>query len=139
MLEVFQDIEQEEEAETRIPEEYEVDFNTMKLTGRKVSGNEALKIWCFFALKTERYRYRAFSWEYGSEFEEMIGTNFGRDFQESEIKRRIAETLCVHPYISDVGNFEVSFQNQRLLVSCRVETDFGSFELSTDITEDIYV
>ena len=65
MLEVFQDIEQEEEAETRIPEEYEVDFDTMKLTGRKVSGNEALKIWCFFALKTERYRYRAFSWEYG--------------------------------------------------------------------------
>lgn len=135
MLEVFQGLEEEEQEEAALPEEYEVDFNTMRLTSRKVSGKEALKIWCFFALKTERYRYRAFSWEYGAEFEDLIGTSWGRDFQESEIKRRITQALCVHPYITDVSDFEVSFEGKKLLVKCTVETDFGSFELNEDMTE----
>lgn len=135
MLEVFQGIEEEEQEAAPLPEEYEIDFNTMKLTGKKVSGKEALKIWCFFALKIERYRFRAFSWEYGAEFEDLIGASFGRDFQESEIKRRIAEALCVHPYITDVSDFEVSFENDRLFLKCTVETDFGSFVLNEGATE----
>ena len=30
-----------------------------------VSGNDALKIWIYKALMTERFRYLAYSWQYG--------------------------------------------------------------------------
>jgi len=139
MLEVFQELEEEEQEEAIFPEEFEIDFQSKKLTGKKVSGNDALKVWCFLALQIERYRFRAFSWEYGAEFEELIGASYGRDFSESEIKRRITEALCVHPFISDVTNFNVSFEGERLSVSCTVETNFGSFELSDSETEVINV
>lgn len=139
MLEVFEGIEDEEQTEAKLPEDFEIDFKTMKLTGKKVTGAKAIEVWCYFALKIERYRFRAFSWEYGVETEDLIGTNYGRDFSESEFKRRITEALCVHPNISDVNDFEISFEGDTLFVNCTVETDFGNLRLSSELTEELYV
>lgn len=139
MLEIFQDIEDEGAQEARLPEEYEFDFRAHKLTGKKVSGKEALKVWCYFALAIERYRFRAFSWQYGFESEDIIGESYGRDFSESEIKRRITDALCVHPNISDISNFEITFSGSKIEIGCKIETDFGEIELTADETEVIYV
>ena len=139
MLEIFEGIEDEGQEETKLPEDFEIDFDALKLTGRKVSGAKALEVWCFFALSIERYRYRAFSWQYGIETEDLIGTSYGRDFSESEIKRRITDALCVHPNISDVSDFEISFDGGTLSVSCTVETDFGEIQISPSLMEELYV
>ena len=139
MLEVFDGIEDEEQEETRLPEDFEFDFERKKLTGKKVTGLKAIEVWCFFALSIERYRYRAFSWEYGIETEDLIGASYGKDFSESEIKRRITDALCVHPNISEVTDFEISFDEGKLSVGCTVETDFGDLLLLPELTEELYV
>ena len=38
-----------------------------------VTGKEALKVWIYKALKTERYSYIAYSWQYGIELHPFIG------------------------------------------------------------------
>lgn len=132
MLEVFSDIEFEEEAQ-EIYQEYGIDFETGQLTGEIVTGKEALKVWIYFALKTPRYRYRVFSFDYGTQAEELIGKNYGRDYTESEIKRFITESLTVNPYITGVDDFDIKFEGSSLIVSFRAATLFGD----TDITEKI--
>ena len=42
-----------------------------------VSGNDALKIWIYKALMTERFRYLAYSWQYGLEVRPYIGKVMG--------------------------------------------------------------
>ena len=44
-----------------IPREYGVDFRTGQLTGKIVEGIEAVKVWIWSCLHTERYRYAMMS------------------------------------------------------------------------------
>lgn len=43
-----------------IPVDYEIDFNTGRLTGGIVEGVEAIKVWIWLALQIERYRFPIF-------------------------------------------------------------------------------
>ena len=45
-----------------IPKEYGIDFNTGQLTGRIVEGIEAIKVWVWLCLRTQRFRYPIYSW-----------------------------------------------------------------------------
>lgn len=129
MLEIFSDLEIEEGSESEYPREYGVDFSTGKLTGEIVSGVEALKIWCWLALKTERYRFRALPWDYGSEIFELYGKTYGFDYIESEVKRMITECLCTHPNISDCENFVFENSGSTIKVTFSIVTDFGETEI----------
>lgn len=131
MLEALKDTEAfESEEESGIFTEYGFDFEKNELTGEKVSGAEAVKIWAYFALKIQRYRFRMFTFDYGSESETLIGKSYGRDYTESEIKRLITECLTVNPYITGVSDFTVNFESSRLTVSFKLETAYGGAEMS---------
>jgi hypothetical protein len=131
MLEVLKDTELSQESESEEEyTEYGIDFDTGQLTGEKVSGKEALKVWAFFALKIQRYRFRIFTFDYGCESENLIGTNYGFDYNECEIKRLIAECLLVNPYITDVSNFTVSLDGGCLKVEFTLETIYGDTQMT---------
>lgn len=113
-----------------IPKEYAWDFENseFKLRDGKpyiVEGIEALKIWIYKVLKTPRYRYLAYSWNYGVEIEELIGKPYTQEFKESEFKKIIEEALKVNPYIQSVKNFEVSFVNDTVTANFDVVTMLG--------------
>lgn len=129
MLEVFSDLEIDEESESEFPQEYGIDFSTGKLTGEIVSGVEALKVWCFFALRIERYKYRAFGWDYGSEVFDLYGKTYGFDYIESEVKRMITDCVCAHPNISDCDNFVFENNGSVVRVTFSIVTDFGETEI----------
>ena len=63
-----------------------------------VEGNEALKIWIYKALKTERFIFNAYSNKYGNEVSILIGTVEDEDILFSEISRYIQEALLVNPF-----------------------------------------
>ena len=44
--------------------EYEIDFEKGTLTGRIVTGVDALCVWAYLALKAKRYRWIIYSWGY---------------------------------------------------------------------------
>jgi phage baseplate assembly protein W len=61
--------------------------------------------WCQKVLMTQRYRHLAYSSDYGSEFEDLIGMPYTKAAIESEIQRMATEALMVHSYTQAVDNF----------------------------------
>lgn len=129
MLEIFEDLEIADEGESELPKEYGINFEDGTLTGEIVSGVEALKVWCYFALKTERFRFRAFPWDYGNEVFELYGKTYGFDYIESEVKRMITDCVCAHPNIADCEKFEFENTGSVIKVKFSIITDFGSGEM----------
>ncbi len=119
-----------EEEETGIPKEYEIDFLTGQLTGKIVEGIEALKVWIWFAIQTPRYRYSVYTWDYGNEFEDLVGQGYSEEYIEAEAQAMIEECLLVNEYIEGIADFSAVMENSRLTVSFTAETAFGDIQFS---------
>ena len=83
---------------------YQVDFINQKITGM-IDGIESLKQSISFILNTERYENIMYSWNYGVEFQNLIGKDY--DFILGELKRRIEEALLQDDRIIAIEDFEI--------------------------------
>lgn len=117
------------EEEVALPKEYEIDFATGQLTGRIVEGIEAIKVWAFLALQTPRYRYYIYSWDYGQEYESLMGQGFTTGYMQMELKRMTEECLTVHPYIEGIENFTCEKEEERARLSFTLVTTVGDTEV----------
>lgn len=95
-----------------------------------VEGAEAVKVWAWNALHTQRFRYEIHSFDYGSEHESLIGQPYSRELKVSEAARYTRECLTVNPYLTDVKNIAVGFSGDRLTVSGTLVTIYGEVEFS---------
>jgi hypothetical protein len=116
------------------PKEWAWDFerNDFLLKNNKpylVEGLEAVKIWAYKALMTERFKHEFYSWEYGSEIYSLIGSGFTSAAVESESQRLVGEALQPNPYITGVNKFEVNFDGDTLEIEITIETVFGETEV----------
>lgn len=128
------EVEEDQVKTSVIPVEYEIDFETCKLTGRLVKGKDAIRIWVHKALLTTRYKYIIYSWDYGHEIEELIGKNYNHDFISAEVKRFIEECLSVNPYILSIDNFSCRFEGKELFCDFTVHTQFGEVSINESYT-----
>lgn len=83
---------------------YQVDFINQKITGM-IDGIESLKQSISFILNTERYENIIYSWNYGVEFQNLIGKDY--DFILGDLKRRIEEALLQDDRIIAIEDFEI--------------------------------
>lgn len=113
--------------------EYELDFATGRLTGRIVTGVDALCIWAYLALKAQRYRWVIYSWQYGEEYTNLIGYSFDEDYLYSEVKRYIEECLFINEHITAIEDLTVSQVKEKLYVKFKLVTDVGSKEVAIDV------
>lgn len=113
--------------------EYELDFATGRLTGRIVTGVDALCIWAYLALKAQRYRWVIYSWQYGEEYTNLIGYSFDEDYLYSEVKRYIEECLFINEHITAIEDLTVSQVKEKLYVKFKLITDVGSKEVAIDV------
>lgn len=117
--------------------EYAWDFNVDKFLydgdGHHivVTGQEALKVWIYKALKTERYVHEAYSWSYGIELKPFIGKVMGVKERYSELRRVIVECLMVNPYIRSIDS--VTFSQDGPSVTCRITLTSIYGEVSMDV------
>lgn len=95
-----------------------------------LEGADALKVWIYKALATERYRYEAYSWQYGIELKPFIGMVMGVEERISELKRIIIECLMVNPYIISVDNFEFTQEGASSNVTIELTTVYGEVGVS---------
>lgn len=72
-----------------------------------VTENEALKIWIYKALLTERSRYLAYHDDYGITIEPYQGTTPNTVYTADQIKQNIREGLEVNPYIESINSISV--------------------------------
>ena len=92
--------------------EYAYDFenNTLKTkNGRHyyVYGNEAMKIWIYKAMITNRFKHSAYTDRFGTEIYSLIGEVISSKFKEAEIKRYIKEAVMVHPFMVSINKIEM--------------------------------
>lgn len=118
-----------DEDEDDLPVEFGVDFITGQMTGGKVTGLDAIKVWAWNALQIPRYRYEQFSWDYGSELEELIGMpQMPMEYIASEAERMCEECLTQNQYIEDIEDFECLVFRGVLACSFKIITTFGEVE-----------
>lgn len=95
----------DEEQELEIFREYAIDFKTGEyLRGENndvitLEKNEAVKVWIYKALKTERFRYFIYSSSYGSELCEHIGTVYNKSIKDALMINEIKACLLVNPLL----------------------------------------
>lgn len=75
-----------------------------------VEKDEAIKVWCYYALKINKDRFIIYSPAYGSTLEEMIGNNYV-DGDKYELEKKVNDCLLVSPYIKSVDKVEAEFNN----------------------------
>ena len=97
-----------------------------------VTGQEALKVWIYKALKTERFSYLAYSWQYGIELHPFVGKVMSVQERYSELRRVITECLMVNPYILSVDSVEFSPENKENVVDTTIglTTVYGEVRIS---------
>ncbi|MBE3576872.1 MAG: DUF2634 domain-containing protein [Limnochordales bacterium] len=91
-------------------------------TGRVAEshGADAWLEWCQKALLTERYRYLAYSDQYGQEYEDLMARHLTRAANESEIQRITRETLMVDPRTASVDHFVFEWDGDTVRFTCEV-------------------
>lgn len=94
-----------------------------------VKENEAIKTWCYKTLQVNRYKYLIYSWNYGSEFESLIGQHYTEALAKSECIRYVEECLMVNPYITGLSNIVSDFKDGLLTISCDLNTVYGNTNL----------
>lgn len=117
----------------KVPKEYEIDFKTGQLTGRIVEGLEAIKVWIWIVLQTPRYRYFIYSWDYGNEFEDMIGQGYSEEYITAEAQRMTEDCLLVNEDIRSVSDFSVGMEGNRLTVSFTANTIYGEIKIQNAV------
>lgn len=95
-----------------------------------VEGKDAVLVWAWNALHTERFRYEVFSWLFGNELDSLTGQNFSDDLKKAEGARFIRECLVVNPYITDVKDIMVEFAVDMLRVNGTIVTIYGEVQIN---------
>lgn len=134
MMYPFVDTEENIESEVQaLPREYGIDFSSGQLTGKVVEGLEALKVWAWIALQTARYRYYIYTWDYGQEYEDLIGKGYSKDYNSMELKRMTEECLTINPWITGIDNFSCTQEDERVEVSFTLITSLGDEEVNYSV------
>lgn len=129
---LFKILEEEQQAENTkdLPlfKEMAIDFETGEVlteNGEIISleGKEALNVWIWKALKTERNRFKAYSNNFGSDIYKEIGYVYDRTVKEQLIVNEIIDSLLVNPYITNVYDFEVFYSDNELTLNINFKVD----------------
>ncbi|MDP4146522.1 MAG: DUF2634 domain-containing protein [Bacillota bacterium] len=118
-----------------IPKEFAWDFEKKDFIFENgkyklVEGTEAIKIWIWKALSTQRYVFSAYSFDYGQEFQEIVGQGLTKEAMQSEAERCIKEALMINPYIDDIKDVSIEIFDGKVNVDFTVTTIYGEVAMS---------
>lgn len=115
--------------------EIAIDFETGEPLLKKndfiiLEGKEALKVWVWKTLKTDRNRYLIHSESYGNDLSDNIGQIYDKVVKDALMINEIKECLLVNPYITNVYNFSITTleEGRHPVISFYVDTIYGVVE-----------
>ena len=146
---IFADNADAEDAIENLPElkefawDFQHDVFIFDSTGNHkiVKENEALKVWIYKTLKTERYRYQIYlhgeynnDAPYGVELEQFVGKYANILANGEKIKTYISEGLAVNPYISKINSIEITKQEKdTITISVDITSIYGNLTMEVSI------
>ena len=109
--------------------EYAYDFENNELLTKNgehyyVYGNEAMKIWIYKCMLTDRFRYSAYTNKFGTEVYTLIGEVISNKLKEAEVKRYITEAIMVHPFMVSINKMILKTVKSGLYVDVYYTTVF---------------
>ncbi len=109
---------------------WKVDFEKGKVLGQ-IDGIEAIRQSAQEILRTERYKYLIYSFNYGNEFKTLIG----RDtlLVSSELKRMIKEALLQDDRITAIQNINIDIAGDTAIASFTIIAELGSFDVEMEV------
>lgn len=93
---------------------------------------EAVAVWAWNALHTERFLWPCFSPGYGSEIYTLIGQGYQPETKRAEVQRYIEECLLASPYITAVTGMTVAAVGDRLAVAFAIQTVYGEIKMEVE-------
>ncbi|WP_196606491.1 DUF2634 domain-containing protein [Pectinatus frisingensis] len=96
-----------------------------------VTENEALKVWIYKTLKTERWHYLAYDNAYGIELEKFIGTHTNNSDSAGEIEQYIKEALLINPYIKSIDKIQAGVNDDKLSYAIYLTTIYGTLNVKS--------
>ena len=134
-FEIFLNETETQESELPLFKEMAIDFETGEpiIENNEIvtlEGSEALKVWIWRALKTERYKYKVYSNNYGNELKEQLGTIYDKTIKDAILENEIRECLGVNPYITRLHSFTIETPEgmQHPYIYFSVDTVYGTIE-----------
>lgn len=100
-----------------------------------VDGQKAMEQAIYKIIRTERYKYIIYSWNYGIELEDLFGMPV--EYCIVELERRISEALLQDNRITVVHSFEFDTENERgtvLIKKFVAETLFGKIQIDNGLS-----
>lgn len=96
---------------------------------------EAVAVWAWNALHTDRFLWPCFSANYGSEIYTLIGQSYQAETKRAEVQRYIEECLLACPYITAVTGTTITVVGDRLTVGFAIQSVYGevNMEVETDV------
>jgi len=88
---------------------------------------EALRQSIYKILMTERYKYPAYSWDYGIYLDDLIGGDV--QYAETEIESRIRDALSNDDRIKDITNFDITRQKGEIMARFTVVSIYGEIQI----------
>ena len=108
----------------------ELEENSDRISGF-TDEQEAMKQAIYKIIRTERYKYIIYDWNYGIELEDLFGMPV--NYCVPEIERRIREALLQDTRISEVNNFEFDTSKKGVvLVKFTAYTEFGEVNITDE-------
>jgi hypothetical protein len=94
-----------------------------------ITGVKAVKVWIWKALKTVRARWEIYTWNFGCEVETLIGQPYSVELKRAEAIRYIRESIEINPYITNISNIRVEFEQGNLSIFISVSTVYGAVDM----------
>lgn len=134
-FEIFLNETETQESELPLFKEMAIDFETGEPIIKNneivtLEGQEALKVWIWKVLETERYKYKAYTENYGNELKEQLGTIYDKTIKDAILENEIRECLGVNPYIVRLHSFSIETPEgmQHPYIYFSVDTVYGTIE-----------
>jgi hypothetical protein len=103
-----------------------------------VDSQKAMEQAIYKIIRTERYKYIIYSWNYGIELEDLFGMPV--EYCVVELERRISEALLQDNRITAVHTFEFDTESERGIVLIKkfiAETIFGKIQIDNGLAVTI--
>lgn len=126
-------IKEDDSQVVKMPREYGIDFATGQLSGKIVEGLEAIKVWIWLCMHTERFKHAIYSADYGTSLEQYIGHMLSEEYINTDCESEITDALLINKYIESIEDFEVVRNSDTLNIKFRVVTKFGSLEVDESV------
>lgn len=93
-----------------------------------LTGIEALKVWVWKALHTDKNVYKSYSKYYGNNLKDQIGFVYDRTIKDQLMTSDIYDCLTYNPYITNVYDFEITTRENGTTVDINFKFDsiYGS-------------